>query len=125
MDGPDFERLLPKLYYIGQFRKKFNFKLFTLSQCQALFDSAVIFFICFQPVYYSDSTIPSSENGYAGEMWQSSVTAFTALIFVVHFNLFTRMKYITWLHSLSIFGLSILPYLTYMWIGNYLPPSIS
>ena len=63
--------------------------------------------------------------GYPIDMWQASVTAFTALILVVHFNLFTRLKYITWLHALAIFGLSIIPYLTYMWIGNYLSADIS
>ena len=125
LDGPEYERLLPKLYYIGQFRKKFNIKLFTLSQCQALFDSAVIFFICFQPIYKYDQSISNADFGCTVDKWEASVTAFTALIFVVHFNLYTRMKYITWLHALSIFALSILPYIIYMWIGNYLPDSIS
>ena len=59
------------------------------------------------------------------DMWAMSVAAFTALIFVVHFNLITRMSYITWLHIVSIFGASIIPYLIYMWISNYLPPEVS
>ena len=53
-------------------------------------------------------------------MWTSSVSAFTALIFVVHFNLVTRMYYITKVHLLVIFVCSIFPYLGYMWLSNYL-----
>ena len=129
MDGRSFEELLPKLYYVGQLRKKFNYKLFTMCQIQACFDAVVIFFICFQPYYYKDlmgdGLISSHSMGYPADMWSTSVTASTALVLVVHFNLFTRMKYMTYLHAVSIFGLSILSYLTYMWIYNYLPPSIS
>lgn len=58
-------------------------------------------------------------------MWTSSVTAFTAIIFVVHFNLFTRMKYITIHHAISIFACSMLPYMIYMWMSNYLPANFS
>ena len=58
-------------------------------------------------------------------MWTSSVTAFTALMFVVHFNLITRMKYITWVHIVSICLCSILPYLIYMWLSNWISPDIS
>ena len=58
-------------------------------------------------------------------MWTSSVAAFTALILVVHFNLYTRLPYMTWYHALAIFGLSIGPYLIYMWSSNYLPAEIS
>ena len=58
-------------------------------------------------------------------MWTTSVTASTALVFVIHFNLFSRMKYITWVHAVGIFGLSLFPYLVYMWISNYLPADMS
>ncbi len=47
MDGSEYDVLLSKLYYIGQNRAKFNIKIFLLSQIQACFDSAVIFYICF------------------------------------------------------------------------------
>ena len=69
--------------------------------------------------------ILNAETGYPDDMWTSSVTAFTALIFVVHFNLYTRIKYFTWVHVFSVLGASISPYLIYMWIGNYLPADIS
>jgi len=58
-------------------------------------------------------------------MWTASVTAFTALIFVVHFNLFTRMPYVTWYHIISIVASSILPYLGYMWLSNFISAEIS
>lgn len=47
IDGPEYEALLGKLYYIGQLRKAFNIKNFLLMMAQAVFDSAAIFFICF------------------------------------------------------------------------------
>ena len=58
-------------------------------------------------------------------MGTASVTSFTALIFVVHFNLLTRMKYITLIHGVAIMFTAILPYLVYMWISNYISPDIS
>lgn len=121
IDGPDYEELLPKLYYTGQFRKKFNLKIFMSMMTQALFDSTVIFFICFQPVL-DEFPILDPDNGYPESMWTNSITAFTALMLIVMANLFTRMKYITWLHHLSIWALSIAIYLVWMWISNWMPP---
>lgn len=58
-------------------------------------------------------------------MWTASVTAFTALMFVVNFNLFTRMPYITWLHVGGMVFTAIGPYFVFMWIGNYVSADIS
>ena len=91
---------------------------------QAVFDSAAIFFICYQPMV-KEVSIMHGDTGYAPEMWTASVTAFTALIFVIHFNLFTRMRYITYLHVCSIVLWSILPYIIYMWASNYMSPELS
>ena len=124
LDGPEYEQILPKLYYIGQFRVNFNLKRFTLAQAQGIFDAAIIFFLAFQPPFYK-SMILDPASGQSVDMWTCSVTAFTALIFVVNFNLFTRMSYITNLHGLTIFVASILPYLLYMWISNILPGQYS
>ena len=46
-------------------------------------------------------------------MWVVSVTAFTAIVFVTHFNLFTRLNYMTYVHAIAIFGCSIGLYLVF------------
>ena len=70
-------------------------------------------------------TILNGKTGYPLDMWTASSTAFTSLIFVVNFNLYTRLGYITWLHAMAILLLSITPYLIYMWIGNFMSPEWS
>ena len=70
-------------------------------------------------------TILNGKTGHPLDMWTASSTAFTSLIFVVNFNLFTRIGYITWLHAMSILLTSITPYLVYMWIGNFMSPEWS
>ena len=50
IDGPSFADLLPKLYNVGQQRKSFNTKVFFLTLAQGVFDSSVVFFICFLPI---------------------------------------------------------------------------
>lgn len=89
---------------------------------QGVYDAAIIFFICFQPI---DQWTQVSGTGNPYDMWSASATTFTALIFVVHFNVFTRMKYITIVHWMSVVGTSIGAYLVYMWISNYLPEELS
>ena len=91
---------------------------------QATFDSAIIFFVCFQPLVAENYALHQN-TGFPPDMATASVTSFTALIFVVHFNLLTRMKYITLLHGVAIMFTAILPYLVYMWISNYVSPDIS
>ena len=88
---------------------------------QATYDSAIIFIICYQPAVDNEYPLLDSD-GNPADMWTSSITAFTALMFVVMANLFTRMKYITWLHHLSIWALSLAIYLIWMWISNWMPP---
>jgi len=64
--------------------------------------------------------IIQGETGFPPDMWTASVTTFTALIFVVNFNLFTRLKYLTVAHFIAIVLCSLLPYLLYMWLSNYM-----
>ena len=58
-------------------------------------------------------------------MWSMSATAFLALILVVHFNLCTRLYYITWVHIIMIPILEVGAFIGYMWISNVLPPEVS
>ena len=43
---------------------------------------------------------------------------------VVTFNLVMRTRFFTWIHAVSIIG-SLLSYIIYMWIGNFLSADIS
>lgn len=55
-----------------------------------------------------------TDKGQLADMWVLSVTAFTAIVFVTHFNLYTRLNYMTKYHAYAIFGCSIGAYLVFM-----------
>ena len=61
----------------------------------------------------------NASNGQTADLWATSVTAFTALIFVIFNNLFLRLRYIQWVHWLTITWGGILLYLLYFWLANY------
>ena len=52
-------------------------------EAQALFDSIVIYFVTFYS-FQGDSQIVGVD-GKTSDLWMTSVTAFTALVFVVNF----------------------------------------
>ena len=58
-------------------------------------------------------------------MWTASFTCFTALIFVVNFNMVTRINYFTQMHAFTLLICSLLPYEVYMWVSNYMSPEVS
>lgn len=68
---------------------------------------------------FGDSGILNADTGYASDLWTSSVACFTSLVFTVNLNLMIRMKYITWLHVVSVFAISYGLYLAFIWITNY------
>ena len=120
-DGlPKFNELLTKLYYVGQRRKQFNTKNFFWAEAQAAFDAIVVFFISFFSLQYGGGQIFDPETGQTADHWAASVTCFTALVIVVHFNLLTRVHQMTWLHVLVMTCGATFVYLLYMWFGNYI-----
>ena len=70
-------------------------------------------------ITYSDSSILNSSKGYSTDLWTGSVAAFTALVFTVNLNLLIRMKYLTYLHGLSVVLVSYFSYLGFMWFTNF------
>ena len=60
-------------------------------EAQAMFDSVVIFFICFFSLNYNGGQIFDHRTGHTADLWAASVTCFTALVIVVNFNLLTRV----------------------------------
>ena len=88
-------------------------------EVQAFYDSVVVFFVSFFSLQYGGGQIFDPETGQTADHWAASVTCFTALVLVVHFNLLTRMHHFTILHMAVVtFGASFI-YLLYMWVGNY------
>ena len=79
--------------------------------------SAIIFYITF--ITYGDSGILSPSKGYSTDLWTGSVAAFTSLVFTVNLNLIIRMKYLTYLHAISILVVSYFSYLGFMWFTNF------
>ena len=117
LDGAEYSSYLPMLYYVGQQRQLFNTRKFLLSQLQGLIHAAVIFFVTF--IAFQDSAVLSASNGFATDLWTSSVTAFTALVFTVNMSLVIRMKYLTVLHAIAFAIVSIGFYYAFMWFTNF------
>lgn len=110
--------ILTKLYSVGQLRRKFNAKTFFKMQLQAFYDSVIIFFIPFYGAMWS-SQITNGETGSVADMWTVSITAFTALIFIIHTNILLRFRHITIVHMAMVLIGGLLSYFSYMWIGNF------
>ena len=79
--------------------------------------SAIIFYVTF--LTFSDSAILNASKGYSTDLWTGSIAAFTSLVFTVNLNLIIRMKYLTYLHALSILVVSYFSYLGFMWFTNF------
>ena len=79
--------------------------------------AAIIFYVTF--ITFQDSGILNANHGYTTDLWTSSISAFTALVFTVNLNLLIRMKYITFWHGLSFLLISYGFYLTFMWFTNF------
>ena len=88
-------------------------------EAQGLFDSMVVFYICFFSYQYGGGQIFDPDTGQTADHWAASVTCFTALVLVAHFNILSRIHHLTILHvAVLTFG-STFVYLLYMWIGNF------
>ena len=61
----------------------------------------------------------NGQTGYTSDLWTTSVTAFTALVFVVNVNIMLRFHFITVAHVMTVLLGSIALYLAYMWAGNF------
>ena len=88
-------------------------------QATALYDSLVLFFV---PLF--GMGVINSETGEVPDMWVASVTSFTAMSFVIYFNMVIRTRYMAWMSALAVPGLSFFMYYAYSWITNYTGSSL-
>jgi len=68
---------------------------------------------------YQKGGLLSSDQGYANDLWTSSVCAFTSLVITVNLNLIVRMKYLTWVHAVGYSLFSLASYMSFMWFTNF------
>ena len=92
-------------------------RTFFFSQLYGLLHASIIFFVTFLGL--KDSGIFNPNDGYSTTLWTSSVATFTSLVFAVNINLMVRMRYLTYIHILSLLIISFGAYTGYMWFTNY------
>lgn len=73
----------------------------------------------FVPAYIFRYVILTDE-GWDGDLWTLSVTAFTSIYFVVTLKLLNFIRFYTIFHFIAIFLCSFLVYYSYVWVSNYL-----
>uniref|UniRef100_A0A8V5GPZ9 Phospholipid-transporting ATPase n=1 Tax=Melopsittacus undulatus TaxID=13146 RepID=A0A8V5GPZ9_MELUD len=90
----------PRLYVVGQRDLLFNYKTFFLSLLHGALTSLVIFFIPYGAYLKS-----MGQDGEAPSDYQSfAITAASALIFVVNFQMGLDTSYWTFVNAFSVFG---------------------
>ena len=65
------------------------------------------------------SGVLNGGTGYPTDLWTTSVAGFTALVYIVNFNLLIRMHFVTQYHALSFAIISYGFYEAFMWFTNY------
>lgn len=78
-DGEFVKKNIPYTYYVGREGIIFNIPNFFVSISMAIVESIIVFFFVEYMMYYS---IPLSSEGEVADLWASSITQFTAIIFV-------------------------------------------
>lgn len=107
----------PQLYKEGQESKLFNKKTFSWWLCNSWYSSLIIFF--FPLTLLRISAFRS--DGHVAARQDFGQAMFTGLVLVPNLQLFSTVKYFTWLHHLAIWGSICLWYLFVLLYGAFPP----
>ena len=107
---------IPKLYYVGQNKTIFTASRFAGWVLWAMFQSLILFGVN----YYVFTEVILDQNGTNGDMWSFSITYFTTIILLVDIKLAINTSYWIFLHWIAFIPLSVMLYVAYFFVSNYL-----
>ena len=108
------KKYFPKLYYIGQNNKIFNFINFFKWIIWAFYHSILFFSLNY--FVYSENIM--NIDGHNSDFWAFSITFFSIIIVAVNFQLGLYTKNWTFIFFLCLFLLSIFVYFAYIWVSD-------
>lgn len=108
------KKYFPKLYYIGQNNKIFNFFNFLKWIVWAIYHSILFFYLNY--LIYDENIM--NIDGQNSDFWAFSITFFSIIILAVNFELGLYTKNWTFIFFLCLFLLSIFVYFSYVWVSD-------
>lgn len=107
----------PYLYYMGQ--KSY---IFTIWNAIKWISIGIVFGVMlYLLTIYSVCNTTINPDGHTADIWFVSILNYTAVVLVVDLKLGMHTKTWTWLNWISIIVLSVLIYLSFTFVGEYLP----
>lgn len=107
----------PYLYYMGQ--KSY---IFTIWNAIKWISIGIVFgAMLYLLTIYSVCNTAINPDGHTADIWFVSILNYTAVVLVVDLKLGMHTKTWTWLNWISIIVLSVLIYLSFTFVGEYLP----
>jgi phospholipid-transporting ATPase len=119
IEGFDEKDLVAQAYSLGKENKIFTSGTFSLWILKGFFHAVLVFFIPFSAL--GSHVIQS--DGRTSDFWVSSITSFTAVIFIVTVNLCVTVRFWTVWHGTSIVLLSLGLYFGFILLYDRLPVS--